>query len=299
MKWNLFARICSLAVLTVSMSVSVLADSDADIEKRLQEEFLGVNVFLRSALVDDTLRFDSEGHSKSTETGPWTIAAVIAIRDIHYTAASIEIEGERILLYHDATPGKFRSVFPLPVIQRGIEILPADKRQARKAEKKKLAKHYRVHITIQRPPGELPSRAVLDLMGKVFVPPNQPISYAVPSYWRKYVRALERLPEEPTPADSERVIYRSKDVTPPKATHTPDPDYPQFARELGYQGELLLTVIVNTDGQPTDIQVTKPAGLGLDEKAVEAVRGWRFSPGMKDGNPVAVRLSVEIAFHLQ
>lgn len=299
MKANLSAMICGLAVLVVMMTVPALAESSSDIEKRLQQDFSGTNVFLRSSLVDDTLRFDSEGHSKSTETGPWTIAAVLAIRDIHYKEASIEIEGERILLYHDATPGKFRSVFPIPALQRGIEVLPADRKQAKKAEKKKLAKRNRVHITIQRPAGELTLQAVLDIMAKVFLPTNEHISDAVPAYWRKYMRELEGIREEPPAAAPAAVGFcTGKDVTPPKATHAPDPDYSLFARELRYEGGLWLTTIVNTEGEATDIEITKPAGLGLDEKAVEAVRGWKFKPGMKDGNPVAIKISVEIEFHL-
>jgi protein TonB len=49
---------------------------------------------------------------------------------------------------------------------------------------------------------------------------------------------------------------------------------------------------------PTDIKITRPLGSGLDEKAVEAVRQWRFKPGTKDGSPVAVRINVEINFNL-
>lgn len=296
---NLFVTICTWSLLAVTTGVPALADSSSDIEKRLQQEFSGTNVFLRSALVDDSLRFDSDGHSKSTETGPWTIASVIAIHDIHYKDASIEIEGERILLYHDAAPGKFRSVFPIPVLQKGIEVLPGDKKQAKKAEKKKLAQRNRVHLTISRPPGELTSQAVLDIMAKVFVPPSERISDAVPIYWRDYLRRQEGPPEEkPAGASTVKVYSVGKTVTPPKATHQPDPEYPLFARQLRYEGGLGLTLIVNTEGQPTDIQITKPAGLGLDEKAVEAVRGWKFNPGMRDGNAVPVKIAVEVQFHL-
>lgn len=299
MKSNLFVTVCGLAVLAATVSVLARADSSSDIEKRLQQDFSGTNVFLRSSLVDDTLRFDSEGHSRSSETGPWTMAGVVAIHDIHYKDSSIEIEGERIVLFHDATPGKFRSVFPIPALQRGIEVLPADKKQAKKAEKKKLAKQNRVHVTIQRPQGELTQQAVLDIMAKVFLPSNEHISEAVPTYWRTYMRGLEGLPEEPPSEASTPKVYRvGKDVTPPKAVHAPDPEYSLFARQLRYEGGLWLTLVVNSEGQPTDIQIKKPAGLGLDEKALEAVCGWKFKPGMKEGNPVAVRISVEIEFHL-
>jgi TonB family protein len=57
-------------------------------------------------------------------------------------------------------------------------------------------------------------------------------------------------------------------------------------------------LVVGEDGKPRDIKVTKPLGKGLDEKAVEAVRSWKFDPARKDGKPVAVQIAVEVDFHL-
>jgi protein TonB len=56
--------------------------------------------------------------------------------------------------------------------------------------------------------------------------------------------------------------------------------------------------IVGTDGRPRDIRVLQSLGMGLDEKAIEALRRWRFEPGRKDGIPVAVQVNVEVNFHL-
>ena len=55
---------------------------------------------------------------------------------------------------------------------------------------------------------------------------------------------------------------------------------------------------MNEKGAPTDIRVVKKLGLGLDEKAIESVTKWRFKPGMKDGKPVAVQATIEVAFRL-
>ena len=57
-------------------------------------------------------------------------------------------------------------------------------------------------------------------------------------------------------------------------------------------------MIVGTDGRAHDIRVSRSLGLGLDEKAIESVKTWKFEPGKKDGVPVAVQISVEVAFHL-
>jgi len=87
-------------------------------------------------------------------------------------------------------------------------------------------------------------------------------------------------------------------VSAPVATYQPDPEYSEEARKAKYQGEVWLMVIVGTDGRAHDIRVSRSLGLGLDEKAMESVRTWKFDPGKKDGVPVAVQITVEVAFHL-
>jgi TonB family protein len=57
-------------------------------------------------------------------------------------------------------------------------------------------------------------------------------------------------------------------------------------------------MIVTPDGRTHDVRVARTAGMGLDEKAIEAVRTWRFEPARKDGQPVAVQISVEVSFRL-
>ena len=87
-------------------------------------------------------------------------------------------------------------------------------------------------------------------------------------------------------------------ITPPRTRHAPNPDYSEEAREAGYEGTCVLWLIVGPDGNPYDIRVARSLGLGLDEKAIEAVRKWRFEPAQKDGGPVAVQINVELAFRL-
>src|SRR5215475_5624658 len=87
-------------------------------------------------------------------------------------------------------------------------------------------------------------------------------------------------------------------VTAPKVIFDPEPEYSEEARKAKYQGTVVLSLVVGPDGVPRDISVSRSLGLGLDEKAVETVKTWRFDPGKKDGKPVAVYASVEVVFHL-
>jgi TonB family protein len=87
-------------------------------------------------------------------------------------------------------------------------------------------------------------------------------------------------------------------VTPPQLIYKKEPEYSEEARKAKYQGTALLLVDVDASGHVTGTKVIRSLGLGLDEKAVEAVRQWRFRPGMKDGKPVAVQAEVEVNFRL-
>jgi len=87
-------------------------------------------------------------------------------------------------------------------------------------------------------------------------------------------------------------------VSAPKAIYAPDPEYSEEARKVKHMGTVVLWLVVGPDGKPRDIRVARTLGLGLDEKAIEAVRTWRFDPAMKDGKPVAVQINVEVNFHL-
>lgn len=87
-------------------------------------------------------------------------------------------------------------------------------------------------------------------------------------------------------------------VTMPVPIHKVEPEYSDEARKAHAMGVVLVAIEVGPDGRPSNIRVTRSFGLGLDEKAMEAVRKWRFRPGTKDGKPVAVSAQIEVAFHL-
>lgn len=87
-------------------------------------------------------------------------------------------------------------------------------------------------------------------------------------------------------------------ISAPEAIDSPDPQYTEEARQAKTQGTCVLWLIVDSSGHPQDIKVERGLGHGLDAKAIEAVRQWRFQPAMRDGKPVNVEISVEVEFHL-
>ena len=83
----------------------------------------------------------------------------------------------------------------------------------------------------------------------------------------------------------------------PSCVYCPDPAYTEDAIKAKFHGSVVLQLIVGPDGLPTNIQILKTPGLGLDEKAIEAVRKWRFKPALgPQGKPVAVVIPIQITF---
>ena len=94
-------------------------------------------------------------------------------------------------------------------------------------------------------------------------------------------------------------VFRiGKGVTPPRVIYQTDPEFSEEARKAKYQGTCVLGVVVDAQGRPSNIRVLSALGMGLDEKAIESVKMWKFEPGKKDGHDVAVEVAIEVDFHL-
>jgi TonB family protein len=87
-------------------------------------------------------------------------------------------------------------------------------------------------------------------------------------------------------------------VTAPRVIFAPHPEFSEEARKAKFQGTVVLFLVVGTDGRAHDVRIIRSLGMGLDEKALAAIGQWRFEPGRKDGNPVAVQVNVEVSLRL-
>ena len=94
-------------------------------------------------------------------------------------------------------------------------------------------------------------------------------------------------------------VYRvGGGVSAPRPIYDPDPEYSEEARKAKFQGTVLLTAVIGPDGRPRDLRVARSLGMGLDQKAIDAVGKWRFTPGMRNQKPVSVLVSIEVSFRL-
>jgi protein TonB len=87
-------------------------------------------------------------------------------------------------------------------------------------------------------------------------------------------------------------------VSPPVLIYSVDAEFSDEARRAKYQGVSVVSLIVDARGMPQRIKVVRKLGMGLDEKAIEAVRQYKFKPSMYQGKPVPVEITVEVNFHI-
>jgi TonB family protein len=80
--------------------------------------------------------------------------------------------------------------------------------------------------------------------------------------------------------------------------YSKDPEFSDEARKAKYQGVVLIGIVVDAAGRVVNPHVLQALGMGLDERALEAVKQWRFKPGMKDGRAVPVYATIHVTFRL-
>ncbi|HEY1808695.1 MAG TPA: energy transducer TonB [Acidobacteriaceae bacterium] len=84
----------------------------------------------------------------------------------------------------------------------------------------------------------------------------------------------------------------------PVLVYAPDPEFSDEARRAKYQGVSVVGLIVDAQGNPQHVHIVRPLGMGLDEKAMEAVRQYKFKPALFKGKPVAVEVNIEVNFRI-
>jgi protein TonB len=87
-------------------------------------------------------------------------------------------------------------------------------------------------------------------------------------------------------------------VSAPSVIYSVDPEFSEEARKAKFMGIVTVNLWVDEKGNPTHVRVLRGVGMGLDEKAVEAVKQYRFKPAMEGGKPVLVELNIEVNFQI-
>ena len=113
----------------------------------------------------------------------------------------------------------------------------------------------------------------------------------------KRASAVRKARAEPRP-DDPGVYTMGPGITPPRLLSKVEPQYTEDARLARYEGTVVLSVEVAPDGRAHNPRILRGLGLGLNEQAIAAVQQWQFQPGLKDGQPVTVRATIEVNYRL-
>jgi len=87
-------------------------------------------------------------------------------------------------------------------------------------------------------------------------------------------------------------------VSAPQLIHSVEPEFTEDARRANYQGSVSIKLIVDLQGNPQDVRLASHLGMGLEEKAIEAVKQYKFKAAMYQGHPVSVQILIDVDFHL-
>jgi len=98
--------------------------------------------------------------------------------------------------------------------------------------------------------------------------------------------------------ESTEDLFKAAGVTMPTCIHCPNPDYTDAARGAGFQGSVKFDVVIGEQGNAKRIAVIQGDSNGLTAKAIEAIKGWKFKPAMRNGQPVTVCVPIEVVFRL-
>ena len=131
------------------------------------------------------------------------------------------------------------------------------------------------------------NRTIAQYQQRIENSPQMEMQYA--QMMRNYEEAQQRVRE---------LSQQSHQTSGPSLISRREPEYTDAARKAGIQGKVELSVTVGTDGVPRDIQVTRSLDSGLDDKAIESVKTWRFRPAKRNGEPVTSFIVVEVPFRL-
>ena len=129
--------------------------------------------------------------------------------------------------------------------------------------------------------------------------------FAIPDEYKLLKETVQQSQSAGSPTDSSPSLPPGvaragvNGVTSPRCAYCPNPSYSEEARAAKLQGSVILRVVVSATGQVANAVVVRGPGHGLDQKALEAVQGWRFTPAVgPDGKPVACMVNIEMTFRI-
>jgi TonB family protein len=283
MKYLISGLLCCLTISCIDVRADARKNLEEDLRKIYEHKLLS----LRTPYAGNKLQFDSQGKLIGAANAcPWSICGMLQVENLVLAPGRLEISGKRVIL-------------ALRSNQTDVKVIP-------------LVTDRGVRIRVDLPPSALDIPQVNNTLSSAFE--GRGLLERVSSYWKpkvdlggpdsvEQIKAIRTRTPNAIVAELEgnRPVYLANPgiVDPPKPIHTPEPEYTETARQQRVTGTTIMLVVVNEKGFPEILEITKGLGGDLDIRALTAVAGWTFKPAMKNGEPVAVLINVQVEFHLQ
>jgi TonB family protein len=177
-------------------------------------------------------------------------------------------------------------------------------------DRKHPAEKLLVTILFEQPLSSIDDASAV--LSRIFAFTPEDILNTAPTYWPSQLAkqlglkvamsdaaklAMNQFPGKVGAPDDPSVFHLGvPGVKPPRITYWPEPSFSEAARSRLFQGVVGLNIVVDPTGKVRNVDIVHPLGMGLDDAAVETVGAWRFHPGTKDGQPVAVAIYVDVEF---
>lgn len=285
--------LAGLAPQVPECSAQIVPGGASVVERQLAAKYQGKTLTLRQFYSGSRLRFRSDGHLIGAgSVGPWTLDAQVEITEVGLQDQLLTLRGNRLFLVFDPISKQLRDATRIAP----DDLLSASFHWFATKQWMEFVEGTDVEIEVELAASPKDEADVIPALNAVFLTPSEDFAEFVPEFWKAFVLMNEG--KSQPRLSGRQALKVGKDVSAPRALHAPDPEYTEAARHSGYQTKLVLWVVVNQDGTVRELQIARPAGLGLDERAVEAVKQWRFDPALKDGSPVAVQVNIEVSFRL-
>lgn len=262
-----------LHVALVLASALAVAEDPAGLVAQLQKEYGGKVVSLRQYCRDAVVRFDAAGHVNCQQPpDSWSLDSALEVEQVAMLPGAVSFEGHRLGIVYD-----------------------------HKEEKPVYVRVNRRGTAIGALEGPASRETLLAAMRRMFLTADE-MDADMRKNWRYY---LEHPPggkfdaDKPPKVLSTDIQKFDASIEAPRAKETSDPAYTEQARKAGLQGIVRLWAVIDETGRVADLRIVRPLGLGLDEKAIEAVRRWKFKPATKDGKPVKVQINIDVSFRLE
>lgn len=276
------------------------SSGQTDLLQHLRSRYQNKILVLRGLYTGKHLHYDSTGiPTGTTNRGDWTIDGFLRVNEVRLSRQRLLLKAARLAVAPD-----YRNGFQLQF-------------------------NHSAHVDIEANLGtDSPSTEQLDIaMSHIFLTAQDSLSDFVPDYWKDCVseagtgkgkncsfsQEILAIPGVAAPGETssasqtnnsqatptrDKQFHVGHGVSPPKLVLNKEPQFSERARKAKFQGTVILGLVVNQEGLPSELHIIHPLGYGLDAQAVEAVQQWRFQPAVKDDQPVAVEIAVEVDFHL-